>query len=106
VKKDEEPAPNPVISNKKKGGISALKALMEEKKRIEEEAKRREEEERKRIEEEERRAEEEERRKEEEKKRRKEKEKVKPISTFAPLIVLTICCNRPSVSWPRRKDAF
>ncbi|KAI0253045.1 hypothetical protein BJV78DRAFT_1281146 [Lactifluus subvellereus] len=76
AKKDDEPAPAPA---KKKGptGISALKAIMEEKKRLEEEARRREEEERKRIEEEERRAEEEERRKEEEKQRKKEKEKAK-----------------------------
>ncbi|KAI0069243.1 hypothetical protein BV25DRAFT_1818236 [Artomyces pyxidatus] len=75
-KKEEEPAPAPT---KKKGGagISALKALMEEKKRLEEEARQREEEERRRIEEEERRAEEEERRKEEEKQRKKEKEKAK-----------------------------
>ncbi|KAI0687291.1 hypothetical protein C8Q76DRAFT_686384 [Earliella scabrosa] len=78
AKKDEEPAPAPA-AGKKKGaaGISALKAMMEEKKRLEEEARRREEEERKRIEEEERRAEEEARRKEEEKQRKKEKEKAK-----------------------------
>jgi hypothetical protein len=76
AKKDDEPAPAPT---KKKGatGISALKAMMEEKKRIEEEARRKEEEERRRIEEEERRAEEEARRKEEEKQRKKEKEKVR-----------------------------
>ncbi|KAI0034407.1 hypothetical protein K488DRAFT_84025 [Vararia minispora EC-137] len=75
VKKDEESAPAP----KKKGGanISALKALMEERKRLEEEARQKEEEERRRIEEEERRAEEEARRKEEEKQRRKEREKAK-----------------------------
>ncbi|KAI1788965.1 hypothetical protein LXA43DRAFT_1183593 [Ganoderma leucocontextum] len=78
AKKDEEPAPAPAAAKKKGGaGISALKAMMEEKKRLEEEAQRREEEERKRIEEEERRAEEEERRKEEEKQRKKEKEKAK-----------------------------
>ncbi|KAH0839540.1 hypothetical protein J3R83DRAFT_425 [Lanmaoa asiatica] len=80
-KKDEDgsaPAPAPApIANKKKGGLSALKAMMEEKKRLEEEARRREEEERRRIEEEERRAEEEARRKEEEKQRKKEKEKTK-----------------------------
>ncbi|KIJ19788.1 hypothetical protein PAXINDRAFT_160497 [Paxillus involutus ATCC 200175] len=84
-KKDDEgsapasttaPAPAPA-ANKKKGGINALKAMMEEKKRLEEEAKRREEEERRRIEEEERRAEEEEKRAEEEKQRKKEKEKAK-----------------------------
>lgn len=76
AKKDDEPAPAPT---KKKGatGISALKAMMEEKKRIEEEVRRKEEEERRRIEEEERRAEEEARRKEEEKQRKKEKEKVR-----------------------------
>ncbi|KAI0751738.1 hypothetical protein C8Q80DRAFT_1159100 [Daedaleopsis nitida] len=81
AKKDEEPTPAlPPAAGKKKGpaaGISALKAMMEEKKRLEDEARRREEEERKRIEEEERKAEEEARRKEEEKQRRKEKEKVK-----------------------------
>ncbi|KAL4075578.1 hypothetical protein J3A83DRAFT_4356844 [Scleroderma citrinum] len=70
------PAPAPA-GGKKKGGLSALKAMMEEKKRLEEEARRREEEERRRIEEEERRAEEEAKRKEEEKKRKKEKEKAK-----------------------------
>ncbi|KAF9449567.1 hypothetical protein P691DRAFT_774614 [Macrolepiota fuliginosa MF-IS2] len=76
AKKDEEPAPAPA-AGKKKGGLSALKAMMEEKKRLEEEARQREEEERKRIEEEERQAEEEARKKEEEKQRRKEKEKAK-----------------------------
>ncbi|KAH7922410.1 hypothetical protein BV22DRAFT_1037540 [Leucogyrophana mollusca] len=79
-KEEDAPAPTPApaaAGGKKKGGISALKAMMEEKKRIEEEARRREEEERRRIEEEERRAEEEEKRKEEEKQRRKEKEKAK-----------------------------
>ncbi|KAF8131166.1 hypothetical protein EV363DRAFT_1584023 [Boletus edulis] len=84
-KKDEDasvptpaaaPAPAPT-ANKKKGGISALKAMMEEKKRLEEEAKRREEEERRRIEEEERQAAEEEKRNEEERQRKKEKEKMK-----------------------------
>ncbi|KAI0773627.1 hypothetical protein C8Q74DRAFT_1265687 [Fomes fomentarius] len=76
-KKEEETTPAPAAVKKKAGGISALKALMEEKKRLEEEARRQEEEERKRIEEEERRAEEEARRKEEEKQRKKEKEKAK-----------------------------
>ncbi|KAJ2918206.1 hypothetical protein MD484_g2161, partial [Candolleomyces efflorescens] len=78
-KKDEEPAPAPAAAPKKpaKGGIGALRAMMEEKKRLEEEAKRREEEERARIEEEERRLEEEQRKKEEEKQRKKEKEKAK-----------------------------
>lgn len=78
AKKDEESAPTPPApaKGKKAAGISALKAMMDEKKRLEEEARKREEEERKRIEEEERRAAEEERRKEEEKQRRKEKEKV------------------------------
>lgn len=83
-KKEEDAAPTPTpatastsTTSKKKSGISALKAMMEEKKRLEEEAKRREEEERKRIEEEERRLEEEARKKEEERLRRKEKEKAK-----------------------------
>ncbi|KAH0587010.1 hypothetical protein H2248_005829 [Termitomyces sp. 'cryptogamus'] len=77
-KKDDEAAPVPAAAaGKKKGGISALKALMEEKKRLEEEAKRKEEEELRRIEEEERRVAEEERRKEEERQRKKEKEKAK-----------------------------
>ncbi|KAF8659526.1 hypothetical protein AX16_001825 [Volvariella volvacea WC 439] len=81
-KKDEDipapaPAPAPSAAGKKKGGISALKALLDEKKRLEEEARRAAEEERKRIEEEQRRAEEEERRKLEEKQRRKDKEKAK-----------------------------
>ncbi|KAI0662858.1 hypothetical protein C8Q70DRAFT_1042556 [Cubamyces menziesii] len=79
AKKDDEPAAAPAPAGKKKAaaGISALKALMEEKKRLEEEARRREEEERRRIEEEERRLAEEERRREEEKQRKKEKEKAK-----------------------------
>ncbi|KAG9317065.1 hypothetical protein JVU11DRAFT_1252 [Chiua virens] len=84
-KKDEDgtvsvPAPSPAAAptaSKKKGGISALKAMMEERKRLEEEARRREEEERERIEEEERRAAEEAKQKEEEKQRKKEKEKTK-----------------------------
>lgn len=82
-KKDEDagppaavPAPTPVIG-KKAGGLGALRAMMEEKKRLEEEARRREEEERRRIEEEERKAEEEAKRKEEERLRRKEREKAK-----------------------------
>ncbi|KAK7471227.1 eukaryotic translation initiation factor 5B [Stygiomarasmius scandens] len=78
AKKDEDSSPAPAAApSKKKGGISALKALMEEKKRLEEEAKRAEEEERRRIEEEERKAAEEEKRKEEEKQRKKDKEKAK-----------------------------
>lgn len=81
-KKEDEPAPAaaapaPAAGGKKKGGISALKALMEEKKRLEEEAKRKQEEELRRIEEEERRIEEEEKRKEEERLRKKEREKAK-----------------------------
>ncbi|KAJ3783601.1 hypothetical protein GGU10DRAFT_428938 [Lentinula aff. detonsa] len=76
-KDDEPPPPPPAATTKKKGGISALKAMMEEKKRLEEEAKRAEEAERRRIEEEERLAEEEARRKEEETQRKKEKEKAK-----------------------------
>ncbi|KAJ6567397.1 hypothetical protein DFH09DRAFT_1156861 [Mycena vulgaris] len=77
AKKEDEPAPPPPAATKKKGGISALKAMMEEKRRIEQEAQRLAEEEQKRIEEEERLAAEEERKKEEEKQRRKEKEKAK-----------------------------
>ncbi|KAG5643584.1 hypothetical protein DXG03_000637 [Asterophora parasitica] len=81
AKKDDEPAPAPTpvpaAAGKKKGGISALKAMMEEKKRLEEEAKRVREEELRRIEEEERRLEEEERKKEEERQRKKDKEKAK-----------------------------
>ncbi|RDB15518.1 Eukaryotic translation initiation factor 5B [Hypsizygus marmoreus] len=81
-KKDDEVAPAPTTApaaaaGKKKGGLSALKALMEEKKRLEEEAKRQLEEEQRRIDEEERKLEEEERKKEEERQRRKEKEKAK-----------------------------
>ncbi|KAJ3479048.1 hypothetical protein NLI96_g9333 [Meripilus lineatus] len=77
-KKEEEPAPAPSAGKKKAAtGISALKALMEERKRLEEEARRKEEEERLRIEEEERKAAEEAKRKEEEKQRKKEKEKAK-----------------------------
>lgn len=78
-KKDDEPAPASAApaSGKKKTGISALKAMMDEKKKLEEEARKREEEERRRIEEEERRAEEEAKQKEEEKQRRKEREKAK-----------------------------
>ncbi|KIK45282.1 hypothetical protein CY34DRAFT_547756 [Suillus luteus UH-Slu-Lm8-n1] len=80
-KKDEDTAPavapTPAPGKKAKGGLGALKAMMEEKKRLEEEARRIEEEERKRIEEEERQAEEEAKRKEEEKQRKKEKEKAK-----------------------------
>lgn len=53
-----------------------MKAMMEERKRLEEEVRRKEEEERKRIEEEERRAKEEEEQREAEKQKRKEKEKV------------------------------
>ena len=100
AKKDDEPAPVPT---KKKGatGISALKAMMEEKKRLEEEARRKEEEERRRIEEEERRAEEEARRKEEEKQRKKDKEKVRRrphVHHYSLTYHL-----RPSASWRRRR---
>lgn len=102
-KKDEE-VPAPAAGKKKTTGISALKAMMDEKKRIEEEARRREEEERKRIEEEERQAEEEARKKEEEKQRKKEKEKVrsfdlrtKPYGSKYP---------RPSANWRRKRGAF
>ncbi|KAF8075906.1 hypothetical protein FPV67DRAFT_1604632 [Lyophyllum atratum] len=80
-KKDEEPAPAAPApapaAGKKKTGISALKAMMDEKKRLEEEARRKLEEEQRKIEEEERRLEEEERKKEEERQRRKDKEKAK-----------------------------
>ncbi|SJL01358.1 uncharacterized protein ARMOST_04678 [Armillaria ostoyae] len=76
-KKDDEPAPAPAPTKKKAGGISALKAMMEEKKRLEEEARKAAEAERLRIEEEERKAAEEEKRREEEKQRRKEKERAK-----------------------------
>lgn len=100
AKKDDEPAPAPT---KKKGatGISALKAMMEEKKRIEEEVRRKEEEERRRIEEEERRAEEEARRKEEEKQRKKEKEKVRR-RPHVHHCILTYHL-RSSASWRRRR---
>ncbi len=104
-KKDEEPTPAPAPpAGKKKAGMSALRALVEERKRAEEEARRQEEEERRRIEEEERRAAEEERRKEEEKQRRKEKEKV----CFCLLLSLAYDLMpfvRLSVSWPRRRAA-
>ncbi|KAG9127764.1 hypothetical protein FRC07_009889 [Ceratobasidium sp. 392] len=77
-KKKKKPAEKKEPEPKKKaGGISALKALMEEKRRLEEEARRQEEEEQRRIDEEERKREEEEKRKEEEKQRRKDKEKAK-----------------------------
>lgn len=92
AKKDEEVVAPPATTgaaSKKKGGLNALKAFMEEKKRLEDEAKRKEEEERRRIEEEERRAEEEERKKEEEKQRRKEKEKVRSdVYQFAVFLTL------------------
>jgi hypothetical protein len=104
AKKDDEPAPAPT---KKKGatGISALKAMMEEKKRIEEEVRMKEEEERRRIEEEERRAEEEARRKEEEKQRKKEKEKVRrrPHVHHCSLTYHLTYHLRSSASWRRRR---
>ncbi|PSR77061.1 hypothetical protein PHLCEN_2v8094 [Hermanssonia centrifuga] len=75
AKKDDEPAPVP--KKKAAGGIGALKALMEEKRRIEELQRQEEEKARQAEEEERRREEEEEKKKEEEKKRRKEKEKAK-----------------------------
>ncbi|KAH6915473.1 hypothetical protein BKA70DRAFT_1420426 [Coprinopsis sp. MPI-PUGE-AT-0042] len=74
-KKEDEPAPAPV--KKGKGALGGLRALLEEKKRLEEEVRRAEEEERKRIEEIERQEEEERKRKEEERARKKEKEKAK-----------------------------
>ncbi|KAK0191521.1 hypothetical protein F5146DRAFT_1224243 [Armillaria mellea] len=77
AKKDDESAPAPAPTKKKAGAISALKAIMEEKKRLEEEARKAAEAERLRIEEEERKAAEEEKRREEEKQRRKEKERAK-----------------------------
>jgi hypothetical protein len=96
------PTPAAGGANKKKGGIGALKALMEEKKRLEEEARRVAEEERRRIEEEEKRAEEEERKREEEKQRRKDKEKVRP-STFYLFSLLTPS-PRPNESLRRKRD--
>jgi hypothetical protein len=106
AKKDDEsaPAPAPAAGKKKTGGISALRAMMEEKRRLEEEARRREEEERKRVEEEERKAEEEARRKEEEKQRRKEKEKER-----IHLVVSgrhSHCIFRPNASSRRKKVVF
>ncbi|KAG9092561.1 hypothetical protein FS749_015618 [Ceratobasidium sp. UAMH 11750] len=77
-KKKKKPAEKKEPEPKKKaGGISALRALVEEQRRLEEEARRKEEEEQRRLEEEERKREEEEKRKEEEKQRKKEKEKAK-----------------------------
>ncbi|KAH8834190.1 P-loop containing nucleoside triphosphate hydrolase protein [Flagelloscypha sp. PMI_526] len=74
----EEEKPEPVATGKKaKGKLGALKAAMEERRRLEEEAQRKLEEEKARIAEELRKEEEEEKRKEEEKQRRKEKEKAK-----------------------------
>lgn len=108
-KKDEEPAatPAPVAAPaKKKGGISALKALMEEKKRLEEEARQKEEEERRRIEEEERRAEEEERRKEEEKRLKKEKEKAKKELARKEGRLLTKKQKEEKAAAERRKQAL
>ncbi|KZT20635.1 hypothetical protein NEOLEDRAFT_1151208 [Neolentinus lepideus HHB14362 ss-1] len=104
AKKEEEPAP----ATKKKGpaGISALKAMMEEKKRLEEEARRREEEERKRIEEEERKAEEEARRKEEEKQRKKEKEKAKKEQAKKEGRLLTKKQKEERAAAERRKQAL
>ena len=105
-KEEEAPAPTPAAPSgkKKTTGISALRAMMEEKKRLEEEARKREEEERKRIEEEERKAEEEARKKEEEKQRRKEKEKVY-LPHYLPDRASHDCC-RPSASRQRRRDAY
>lgn len=85
-----------------------MKALMEEKRRLEEEAKRKEEEERLRIEEEERMAAEEEKRKEEEKQRRKEKEKVSnsfPIrqGNFPNQIMYSFSFCRQNARLRRRK---
>ena len=78
-----------------------MRAIMEEKKRLEEEARLREEEDRKRIEEEDRLAEEEARKKEEEKQRKKEKEKVcflviYPLSDPQQF-------TRRNESWPKKK---
>ncbi|TFK22197.1 hypothetical protein FA15DRAFT_596525 [Coprinopsis marcescibilis] len=75
--KEEEPAQAPPPKKAKGGALGGLRALLEEKKRLEEEARLREEEERKKIEEEEKRLEEEQRKKDEEKQRKKEKEKAK-----------------------------
>ncbi|KAJ8584340.1 hypothetical protein M405DRAFT_826991 [Rhizopogon salebrosus TDB-379] len=87
-RKDEDVAPAAAPAKKAKGGISALKAMMEEKKRLKEEAQRKEEErkpteEEKQAEEEakqkeeERQAEEEAKWKEEERQTRKEKQQAK-----------------------------
>lgn len=113
AKKDDDTVPAPSgAAPKKKGGLGALKAFMEEKKRIEEEAKRKEEEERRRIEEEERRAEEEASRKEEEKQRRKEKEKVCSLFLSSPFLGLTVtfypgqartCEERGSATYEKAK---
>lgn len=106
AKKEEESTPAPALpATKKKAGVSALRALVEERKRAEEEAKRQEEEERRRIEEEERRAEEEERRKEEEKQRKKEKEKVW-YCFLSSLVYDSTSFVRPNVSWRRKRVAF
>jgi hypothetical protein len=103
-KEEDAPAPAPAAGKKKTAGISALKAMMEEKKRLEEEARRREEEERRRIEEEERKVAEEERRKEEEKQRKKEKEKVMLSLFVLPADTSLICGHaRLNASLRRRK---
>ncbi|KAL0949089.1 hypothetical protein HGRIS_009180 [Hohenbuehelia grisea] len=106
AKKDEEPAAPAAPAKKAKGGISALKAMMEEKKRLEEEERKRIEEERKRIEEEERAAEEEERRKEEEKARKKEKEKAKRELAKKEGRLLTKKQKEERAAAERRKQAL
>ncbi|TFL05444.1 hypothetical protein BDV98DRAFT_500164, partial [Pterulicium gracile] len=110
AKKEEEetPAPNPAAggAGKKKGAISALKAMMDERKRLEEEIRQREEEHRKRIEEEERQAEEEERKKEEEKQRRKEKEKAKKELAKKEGRLLTKKQKEEKAAAERRKAAL
>ncbi|KAH8115780.1 hypothetical protein DFH11DRAFT_1688413 [Phellopilus nigrolimitatus] len=107
AKKEDEPAPAPA-AGKKKGasGISALKAMMEEKRRIEEEARLKEEEERKRIEEEERKAEEEAKRREEEKARKKEKEKQKREQAKKEGRLLTKKQKDELAAAKRRKEAL
>ncbi|KAL1702921.1 hypothetical protein EV121DRAFT_261598 [Schizophyllum commune] len=105
AKKEEEPAPAPAAGGKKKG-LSALKAIMEEKKRLEEEARQREEEERRRIEEEERRLQEEEEKREAEKQRRKEKEKAKKELAKKEGRLLTKKQREEKAAAERRKQAL
>lgn len=107
AKKEEEPAPAPTTGKTKGAGkMSALRAIMEEKKRLEEEAKQREEEERRRIEEEERLAKEEEEKREAEKQRRKEKEKAKKELAKKEGRLLTKKQREEKAAAERRKEAL